>query len=187
LHQGHGGGQREPAEGPPNFVRVSLCAATTPGAGARHARQEVWQLECNLDDATGEELGFLLEELRSAGALDAWSSAAQMKKGRPGTLVQALARPAGREALERVLFAHTPTLGVRWLRCERTECARTELVVEVLGTPVRVKQRLRPGGGVTELDLSPEHEDLARLARATGKALRELERAAITAAWALLG
>src|SRR5262245_42174850 len=173
--QGLGGGQREPELGPPNFVRVALCTSAPPGAGAR---TEVWQLECNLDDATGEELAFLAEELRRAGALDTWSVPVQMKKGRPGAMVQALARPAEREALERVLFAHTPALGVRWLRCERTELGREEIVVELRGARVRVKRRRR-AGEATVLDLSPEHEDLAALARATGIDLRSLEREAV--------
>lgn len=181
--QGHGGGQREPELGPANLVRVSLARARPAGAG----RTVVWQLECNLDDATGEELGFLAEELRAAGALDVWSVPAQMKKGRPGTLVQALARPEQRGALEEVLFARTPTLGLRWIRCERRECAREELVVELHGRPVRVKRRLRPGEPPSELDLSPEHDDLAALARTTGRELRTLERAAIELARAQLG
>lgn len=184
LRQGLGGGQREPELGPPNFVRVSLCAspvleAGIPGGGGR---REVWQLCCNLDDMTGEELAFLAEELRAAGALDVWSTPVQMKKGRPGALVQALARPTEREALERVLFQRTPTLGARWTRCERVECGREELTVELHGRPVRVKRRIRPAGGDTSLDLSPEYDDLAALARATGLELRELERAAVESA-----
>jgi uncharacterized protein (TIGR00299 family) protein len=174
---GVGGGQREPELGPPNLVRVSLCSAA--GAGRATGRHEVWQLECNLDDATGEELAFLADELRAAGALDAWSVPVQMKKGRPGALVQALARPGGREALERVLFTHTPSLGVRWLRCERTELGREEVLVELHGARVRVKLRKRPGAQLSILDLSPEHDDLAALARATGLDLRSLERAAV--------
>lgn len=184
--QGLGGGQREPELGPPNFARVSLCTAASATPARPAVPQEVWQLECNLDDATGEELAFLAEELRAAGALDAWSVPVQMKKGRPGAMVQALARPGERETLERVLFRHTPTLGVRWLRCERTELAREELVVELHGRRVRVKRRRRPGTEPGALDLSPEHDDLAALARATGHDLRSLERAAIELAWAAL-
>jgi len=174
--QGLGGGQREPELGPPNFVRVALCSAGSGGARGRH---EVWQLECNLDDSTGEELAFLADELRAAGALDAWSVPVQMKKGRPGAMVQALARPEERQALERVLFRHTPSLGVRWLRCERTELEREEILVELHGARVRVKRRRRPGGELSALDLSPEHDDLAALARATGFDLRSLEHAAV--------
>jgi len=180
---GYGAGQRDPADGPPNLVRVSLCESS----GAVAARTEAWQLECNLDDATGEELGFVVGALREAGALDAWTVPVHMKKGRPGTLVQALCRSGLRAELERVLFAHSPTLGLRWVRCERTELERAELTVELPAGRVRVKRRLRPGIAVAAEDLSPEHDDLARLSRETGQGLRALERAAVEAALRQLG
>jgi uncharacterized protein (TIGR00299 family) protein len=169
--EGVGAGSRDPAEGPPNLLRVSLCAEPERGG----ARAEAWLLECNLDDTTGEETGFLLEELRRAGALEAWSAPVQMKKDRPGAVVSALARAAGRADLERVLLAHSPTLGLRWSRCERLECPREELALETQGRRVRVKVRRRPGQPVGWSDLSAEHDDLAALARATGRSLRELE------------
>ena len=62
------------------------------------------------------------------------------------------------------------------LRWERTECERETLVVPFAGDEVRVKLRRRPGAPVRAIDLSPEYDDLARLARATGRPLRELER-----------
>jgi hypothetical protein len=183
LRQGSGGGQRDPELGPPNLARVSLCAAP---AGALPGRTEVWQLECNLDDATGEELAFLGDELRGAGALDVWWVPVHMKKGRPGTMLAALCRPEHRAEMERVLFARSPTLGLRWLRSERSECAREVLEVELLGRAVRVKLRLRPGSEPSALDLSPEHDDVADVARATGRDLRELEREACDRARELL-
>jgi hypothetical protein len=185
LASGYGAGQRDPELGPPNLLRASLCDAR-PGP----QRARVLQLECNLDDATGEELAFLLGELRTAGALDAWAVPVQMKKERPGAIVSALCRPAGRAALERVLFAHSPALGLRWSACERTECEREELTIQLEGRPVRVKRRLAPGASRGSppgpLDLSPEHEDLAALARETGRPLRALEGAAIAQALARL-
>jgi uncharacterized protein (DUF111 family) len=105
-----------------------------------------------------------------------------MKKGRPGVVVSALAREDARAALERVVLDHTQSLGLRWLRVERLECARETVQARLHGEVVRVKVRRRPGAVEVEaLDLSPEHEDLARLARATGRPLRELEREAIEA------
>ena len=82
---GIGAGTRDPEEGPPNLLRVSLLMRPE----ALGPRAEVWQLECNLDDTTGEEVGFLLEELRAKGALEAWSAPVQMKKDRPGSVVSA--------------------------------------------------------------------------------------------------
>jgi len=180
--QGYGAGQRDPEEGPPNLVRASVIVTPTAD-GPR--REEAWLLECNLDDLSGEELGFVLGELRGAGALEVWSVPVQMKKDRPGAIVSLLCRRDQRAGLEQVLFTHSPTLGVRWSRVERSECARDELCVRVrAGTrdeEVRVKVRRR-GGPPGPLDLSPEYDDLARLAKQTGQPLRELEARAVARA-----
>ena len=179
---GYGAGRADFTGGPPNLVRVQLGEA---GNGARRA---AWLLEVTLDDTTGEELGFALEELYAAGALEAWTSAVAMKKGRPGVILSALAREDAREALERVVFNHTPSLGLRWTRVERAECARETVEVLVQGEPVRVQVRRRPGAPEVEaVDLSPEHDDLARVARRSGKPLRLLEREASEAALADFG
>ena len=181
VASGYGAGSRDPDEGPPNVLRAGLLE--TDGVGA--PRTEAWLVECNLDDASGEEVGFLLGELRAAGALEAWSSAVQMKKDRPGALVSALCRSERRAELEAVLFRNSPTLGVRWSRVERTECEREERCVRLrigdADEEVRVKLRRAPGHGrghavgATALDVSPEFDDLARIARASGLPLRELE------------
>lgn len=171
---GVGAGTRDPQEGPPNLVRVQLVRASTG------RRSEVWQLDVNLDDTTGEELGWCLAGLRAAGALDAWTTPVQMKKGRPGVQVTALARAADREALEQVVLARTPSLGLRWTRTERLECHREVLEVDLDGVQVRVKLRRRPGAGeaapLEARDLSPEVDDLIPLAEARGWTLREAEQ-----------
>lgn len=174
---GYGAGHRDPKEGPPNILRVQLGSAR---AGV--ARANAWLVEVNLDDMTGEELAHAAEALREAGALDAWTVAATMKKGRPGVVLSALCRAETRSALERVLFERTTTLGVRWREVERAECARSSVDVVLDGARVRVKVRERAGAAIDERDLSPEHDDLAALARTSGRSLRELERAAITLA-----
>lgn len=171
---GFGGGAREPKEGPANLVRVSLARAARGSE-----RAEVWQLECNLDDVTGEELAFLAEELRAAGALDVWLTPVVMKKGRPGHVLGALARAETKAALEECLWRGSPTLGLRWWRCERKECAREVVEVELHGRKVRVKVRRGVGGAPS---YSPEYEDLAALARAGFGELRALEREALARA-----
>ena len=177
--RGYGAGTRDPREGPPNLCRVQLGAAH---ATAR--RTEAWQLDCNLDDATGEELAHALEGLFAAGALDAWCTPVTMKKGRPGVVLSALARRDAREALEAVLFERTPTLGMRWTHTERTELARERIEVELEGLAIHVKLRRAPGREAQPRadDLSPEHDDVARVARELGLPLREVERRAIDAA-----
>ena len=181
---GYGAGSRDPDEGPPNLVRVQLGRLVLPGSEGV-ARTRVSLVELQLDDATGEEVAFLLEELRAAGVLDAWTQAVQMKKGRPGVLVSFLCREERREELAALVFRHAPTLGLRWSEWERLELARDVVVVALHGESVRVKRRR--GGPPGPFDLSPEHEDLARLARRTGRPLRELEAEAIAAARAAAG
>jgi uncharacterized protein (DUF111 family) len=86
---------RDPKEGPPNILRVQLGERRSSGA-----RAAVWLMEVNLDDMGGEGSGFLVQRLREAGALEAWSSAVAMKKDRPAAVVSALCRAEQREALE---------------------------------------------------------------------------------------
>ena len=177
---GYGAGHRDPAEGPPNLVRVQLGRA-----GASGGVERVIVLETNLDDMTGEELGFVADRLRGRGALDVWTQPVVMKKGRPGVVLSVLARPEDRGARESLLFDSTTTLGVRAREHERVVCAREIVEIEVRGVPVRVKVRRRPERDLVErVDLSPEHDDLAALAARTGEPLRELERLAIEAAFA---
>ncbi len=175
---GYGAGHRDPKDGPPNVLRVQLGSVPAQAA----ARATAWLAEVNLDDMTGEELAWAAERAFAAGALDVWTAPVVMKKGRPGVVLSALVRSDARDALERALLEHTSTLGIRWREVERTECERRTIEVVVTGAKVRVKVRQRPGAPVSERDLSPEHEDLAALARSTGLSIRELERAAIAAA-----
>ena len=80
---------------------------------AIEARRAMVQIETNIDDMNPEILPFVLEQLLGAGALDAYLTPVQMKKGRPGTLITVLAAPGDADRLERTLFRETHTLGVR--------------------------------------------------------------------------
>ncbi|MCP3917946.1 MAG: nickel pincer cofactor biosynthesis protein LarC [bacterium] len=184
---GYGAGGRDPKDGPPNLVRVQLGESAVDA----DTRAEAWLMDVNLDDMTPEEIGHAVGALRAAGALEVWTSPLSMKKDRPGVLVSALARARARRALETALFEWTTTLGVRWTRVERTECARRGLRVDVAGVPVRIQVRTRPASeGATafgERDLAPEHDDVVAAAEAAGLTLREARRRAIDAALAQLG
>lgn len=167
---GYAAGHRDPRDGPANILRVQLGRELQ----ARRSGQ-AWLLEVNLDDMGGEELGHLKDLLRAADALDVWSTGVQMKKDRPGVVLSALCRAESRRPLEELVFRHSTTLGLRWTSVERTELEREVRSVEFLGRTVRVK--LRHGAAAEgPLDMSPEHDDLALLSRATGRPLRELER-----------
>ncbi len=141
--------------------------------------EQVCELRCNLDDATGELLAYVVERLLAAGALDAWTAPLVMKKGRPASLLACLARPADVDMLAALLLRETPTLGVRWQIMERLAAGRAAVQVETPWGAVRLKQKLL-NGQVTAS--TPEYEDCAALARAHQVPLAEVYRAALHAA-----
>jgi uncharacterized protein (DUF111 family) len=119
-------------------------------------------LETNLDDLNPQFYELLVERLFAEGAVDVWLTPVQMKKGRPGTVVSVLCAAAKRRALEGVLIEQSSTLGVRCTRVERTKAARrTETVVTRWGD-VRIKLR---GWNGRVIDVSPEYDDCAAIAR----------------------
>jgi uncharacterized protein (TIGR00299 family) protein len=170
---GHGAGSRETA-GRPNLLRLILGEETSAGAGER-----VLVLETEVDDASPQLLGPLLERLLDAGALDAYFTPVQMKKGRPGVLVSVLAEPRHREAIEELLFRETTTLGVRRQEWERTTLERDSVTVATGYGPIRVKIGRRGG---TVYNAWPEFEDCQRAAAEKGVAVKEVLAAAL-AAW----
>ena len=130
----------------------------------------VLELRCNLDDMTGEELGFAQEQLMEAGALDVFTTAIGMKKGRPGILLTLLCREADREKMVQCLFRHTTTLGIRETLCQRHTLTRRTEQVQTPWGPVR--RKVSTGEGVHREKY--EYEDLARLAKEHGVSLREV-------------
>ena len=102
--------------------------------------EDVLELACNLDDMTPEAIGFALERLLEAGALDAWTTPIGMKKSRPGVLLRALCRPEKRQAVLDVFLRDTTTLGVREHRCSRTALQRSVSETDSPWGPVRCKQ-----------------------------------------------
>ena len=148
-----------------NCIRAML--GETEDSGDR-----VVKLECNVDDMTAEELGFALEEVLAAGALEAYTTPVGMKKSRPGTIFSILCREADREKLLRVIFRHTTTIGVRESICRRyTLTRRFETVQTLCG---EVQKKISSGYGVSREKY--EYEDLARIAREQKLSLAEVRR-----------
>jgi uncharacterized protein (TIGR00299 family) protein len=141
-------------------------------------QDEVVVIEANLDDATPELLGYAMERLFEAGALDVFFTPIQMKKNRPGTLLGVIGRPDRASALAEVVLRETTTLGVRLRRSQRLIAGRRQETVQTPFGPVRVKLKLL--GGRT--DAAPEYDDCARLAREHGVPLADVYRAAQLAA-----
>jgi uncharacterized protein (DUF111 family) len=134
-------------------------------------RDEVVVIETNLDNATGETLGWLMDRLLDAGALDVSYTAMQMKKNRPATLVRVIARPADAERLAALVVRETPTLGVRLLPMQRLIAARRQETVASPYGPLTVKLKLLAG---TVVSATPEYEECRRLALAHAVPLAEM-------------
>src|SRR5712691_7402770 len=170
---GYGAGRRELADRP-NLLRVVLG-----GDGDAGTQSEVVLLETNLDDLNPELVPDAIERCFAAGALDVWTVPAQMKKGRLGIVLSALTRAGGEAAVARAMLEETSTLGVRLSRLHRYEAEREERIVELDGGSVRVKIGRLDGRIV---NVAPEHDDCAALARATGRSVKSVWAAALAAA-----
>lgn len=151
----------------PNCVRAML-------GQSQGTQGDIWELACNLDDITGEEVGFAMERLLEAGALDVYTTAIGMKKNRPGVLLTCLCQEQQRDAMVKLLFLYTTTLGVREQPWSRRTLARTMETRDTEYGPVRVKTV--SGFGVQRE--KAEFEDLARIARDKGISLRQAAEAA---------
>lgn len=137
-------------------------------------RETVYELSCNVDDMTAEELGFAMDRLFDAGALEVFTAAVGMKKSRPGVLLCVLCEEQAREAMVEAIFRHTTTIGVRENICGRYVLSRTFTAVNTPYGPVRRKESA--GYGVKRSKL--EYEDLAKIAREQGLSLRQVRELA---------
>ncbi len=144
------------------------CGADVPG-GAPGLTDEILELACNVDDMSAEAIAFACAKLLEAGALDVFTLPAGMKKGRPGTLLTVLCRPAEKAAMLRTIFLHTSTLGVRESAAKRYVLARETETLETPWGPVR--RKISSGYGVRRAKY--EYDDLVRLAEARGCSLEE--------------
>lgn len=146
-----------------NVVRAFIGETANDG-------EEIIELACNLDDMTPEELAFAMEELFSLGALDVYFTNIGMKKSRPGVKLTCMCREKQRERMLECIFKHTTTLGVREYACKRYELGRSEKAVRTQDGEVRVK--ISSGYGVVRE--KAEYEDLAALARKSGKTIAQI-------------
>jgi uncharacterized protein (TIGR00299 family) protein len=172
---GYGAGTLDLAERA-NVVRVLLGHAVEKDVPLQN---EVALLETNLDDFNPELVPDAVERCFAAGALDVWTAAVAMKKGRPGVLLSALARPEAEAAVAQAILEETTALGVRVARLRRYELEREERTVEVAAHPVRVKLGRIDGRVV---NVMPEHDDCAAVARATGTPVKSVWAATLAAA-----
>jgi uncharacterized protein (TIGR00299 family) protein len=133
-------------------------------------------LETTIDDMSPELIPYVIERTLDAGALDAWVTPVHMKKGRIGVVLSVLVEHGASQEVLDVVFKETTTFGVRISSVDREILDRKELEVDVSGHTVRIKVGYRNGRVVSA---SPEYEDAAAAARATGVPLKDVYRAAL--------
>ena len=149
-----------------NCVRAFL--GTSEGS-----KEPVTKLECNLDDMTGEEIGFAMEQLFAAGAFDVYTTTIGMKKSRPGILLSVICSPDNADKLASLVMKHTTTLGVRRQDLKRYILKREIRTVRTEYGEVRIK--VASGMGMEKA--KAEYEDLAALAREHGVPLKTVREA----------
>ncbi len=166
---GYGAGTREYPDFP-NVLRV-LIGETEAGA----TDERLWMLETNLDDASPQILGHVMDRVFELGALDCFFTPVQMKKNRPGVLLSVLCGRQEKEALMKLLFTETTTLGVRSYEVARRALERSVVRVETQYGPINVKVAHLDGRVVNEM---PEFEQCRQAATKANVPLKIVEEAA---------
>ena len=182
---GVGLGSKDPEQFP-NVVRIWLgdtAESAVPVSPVAKLQTGIVLLETNLDDVTGEVLGYAQERLFALGALDVWHTPIQMKKNRPGVILSALLPQELETAAAELILRETPTLGVRRRPVERYAARRETVTMETPDGTIRVKVKYLAEEAIAA---APEYEDCRRIALATGRPLLEVYRAAEELARGLL-
>ncbi len=172
---GYGAGSRNLEPGP-NLLRVFIGEADGCGP-AEFRRDTVVVAEAAIDDMNPEIFGYLMERLFAEGALDVVWIPVQMKKGRPGTLLQALCRREQLSAVARCILAESTTLGVRYHEAGRFVAEREAVRLKTAAFGEVVVKRIRYPSG--EARLVPEYEVCKRIAQEKGLPLRAVYEAIV--------
>ena len=167
---GYGAGTREYQDFP-NVLRVLI--GETEASGATDER--LWMLETNLDDASPQIMGHVMDRVLELGAFDCFFTPVQMKKNRPGVLLSVLCEREQKEAVMKLLFMETTTLGVRSYEVSRRALERSVVRVETQYGPIDVKVAHLDGRVVNEM---PEFEQCRGAAARANVPLKLVEDAA---------
>ena len=166
LKIGIGAGKRSYER--PSLLRAMLIEESS---AAKAKEEYIVKLESNIDDCTGEQLGHVMELLFDAGARDVHYFPVFMKKNRPGYQLNIICTEDRTDALLKIVFEQTSTIGVRIQRMERAVLPREIHRVKTSLGDVRVKTVILPGG---ETRSYPEYDDVAALCRSTGRAFPDV-------------
>ena len=169
-----------------NALRIIMGEATLEDEHPHHHHHQHVQTEhlhllsADIDDMSPEELAGAADMLRAKGALDVVLLHTTMKKGRPGTRVEALVQAADLPRIEETMFTHFTTLGVKTFDVLRSALERESKVVRLNGHDVRVKISTLPDG---TRRAKPEFDDLRRVAEETARPVAELREEVMNALW----
>lgn len=169
---GWGAGDKDFAE-QPNLLRLIVGETAT-----EFAADQIWAMETNLDDVSGEVIGYTTTLLLEAGALDVYSTAIQMKKNRPGVTLSVLCQPADIVKLENIIFRETKTLGIRRWPLDRHKLERRAHSVETAWGTIEGKLATLSDGS---LSFSPEYESCRHVAVEKNAPLKDVYEAALRA------
>ncbi|HVX38977.1 MAG TPA: nickel pincer cofactor biosynthesis protein LarC [Gemmatimonadaceae bacterium] len=169
IRSGFGAGTKD-FVGRANAVRLILA-----DVNEESMHEDLVELACDIDDMPAEQLAYATDRLRIAGALDVVSIATTMKRGRQGTRLEVLARPADAARLEDVLLTETTSIGVRRRTVSRRALEREIVRMSVAGHQISAKVVRLPNG---DRRAKPELADLERVALATGRPLQDISRLA---------
>ena len=175
LKVGYGAGTKEFKE-MPNCIRITIGKPSDEGL----LRDEIVVLETNLDDVTGEIIGYTFDKLLLEGAKDVCIIPVFTKKNRPGQILRVIGNQKDSEHLSRVIMEETGTLGVRVTTCERHILNRELHEVEIFinETKERVNVKVVKDSNGKVIHVKPEYEDLKRIAEKTRMPLREVTETA---------
>lgn len=101
--------------------------------------ETMWVLEANIDDCSGEMLGYAMETLLEAGAADVWNTPIYMKKNRPAYMISVLCKQKDLKTMEELMFLQTTTIGVRRYQVERTILGREKKLIKTEWGEAEVK------------------------------------------------
>jgi uncharacterized protein (TIGR00299 family) protein len=170
VRSGFGAGTKE-FTGRANALRIVLADVAAAGEVS-----ELLEIVCDIDDMSPEYLAAVAERLREAGALEVVSLPATTKRGRAGTRLEALCRPADAARLEEILLVESTTIGVRERQVRRRALERNVIHVTVLNHDIAVKRVALPNGSFRA---KPEFTDVERVALATGRPMQDIFRLAL--------
>lgn len=178
---GHGAGRQQLPQ--PNLLRLWLGEQPEPPCSG-YEHDQVLVMETQIDDLNPEFLPHLRRKLEEEGAIDVTMTPTIMKKGRPGTIVTALAPREQLLPLAQIFFRESSALGLRWYPASRIKLHRASRQVATPYGAVRVKVGYLPAdkGGCGILNLAPEYEDCSVLALEAGVSIKEVYQAALVAA-----